>query len=98
MTKLGFEEVCVKTPRVSYVERSAGYVGSSIMKTVGLTPTAQATPKPRSLPWKVIRRGIRLTVLAPLAQIASVAGAGPSMEVVFRKATLASQRSDSPQP
>ncbi len=85
MAKVGFEEVCVRTPRVSYMERSAGYVGSSVMKSVGLKPTPQATPKPRSLPWKVVRKAVRVAVIAPLAQVAATAGAGPSMEVVFRK-------------
>jgi 2-polyprenyl-3-methyl-5-hydroxy-6-metoxy-1,4-benzoquinol methylase len=92
MTELGFEEVCVKTPPVSYIERSAGYVGSSLIEKLGFSPTPQAKPKPLSLPMKVVRRGIRMAVVAPLAHIASVAGAGPSMEVVFRKASECRQR------
>jgi hypothetical protein len=78
--------VLVRTPRASYLERSAGYVGSSVMTTMGMAATPQSRPKPRSLPWKIVRKGIRLTVIAPLAQVAAMAGAGPSMEVVFRKA------------
>jgi SAM-dependent methyltransferase len=85
MTELGFEEVCVKTPPVSYMERSAGYVCSSLMEKLGLSPTPQAKPKPQSLPERAVRKGIRLSVVAPLARIAARAGAGPCMEVVFRK-------------
>ena len=86
MGKIGFEEVCVKTPRISYVERSANYVSSSLIKTVGFSPTPQAKPQHPSLPWKVVRKGLRATLIAPLALLASVAGAGPSLEVVFRRA------------
>jgi SAM-dependent methyltransferase len=86
MTKLGFEEVSVKTPPVSYVERSMRYIGSSIVEKLGGTPTAQARPKPRGLPSRAIRKGLRMAVFLPVARLASLAGAGPSMEVVFRKA------------
>jgi SAM-dependent methyltransferase len=85
MTELGFEEVCVKTPPVSYIERSAGYVGSSAMEMLGLSPTPQSKPKPRGLLQRAIRKGLRMTVIQPIAHIASVAGAGPCLEVVFRK-------------
>jgi SAM-dependent methyltransferase len=87
MTDLGFEEVCVKTPPVSYMERSSGYLGSSVLEKLGFSPTPQAKPKARSLPLKVVRKGLRVTLIAPLAHIASFAGAGPCMEVVFKKAS-----------
>jgi SAM-dependent methyltransferase len=86
MTDLGFEAECVKTPSISYMERSAGYICSSLFRKIGFSPTPQAKPNPVSLPWKAARKGIRLAVVAPLAQIASLAGAGPGMEAVFRKA------------
>jgi SAM-dependent methyltransferase len=85
MGELGFEEVSVRTPPASYVERSIGYISSSILERLGFSPVSQAQAKQRSLPWRVVRKVIRLTLFAPLAQIASIAGRGPSMEVVFRK-------------
>jgi hypothetical protein len=85
MTELGYEQVCVKTPPVSYIERSAGYVCSSLLETLGFSPTPQSQPKPRGVLERVVRKGLRLTVIQPLASIASLAGAGPCMEVVFRK-------------
>jgi len=87
MTELGFEEVCVNTPQVSYVERSVGYVFSSVLEKLGFSPAPQARPKPHSFPWRAMRKGIRVALIAPLARIASFAGAGPSVEVVFRKPT-----------
>jgi SAM-dependent methyltransferase len=86
MSELGFEEVCVKTPPISYMERSAGYVCSSLIEKLGFSPTPQAKPKPLSLPAKIARKGLRVGVIKPLARVAAMAGAGPSMEVVFRKA------------
>jgi 2-polyprenyl-3-methyl-5-hydroxy-6-metoxy-1,4-benzoquinol methylase len=85
MSELGFEELGVKTPSYSYIERSAGYVCSSLLEKVGFSPTPQAVPKRRSFPLKVVRKGLRTVVVAPFAQLASFAVAGPSMEAVFRK-------------
>jgi SAM-dependent methyltransferase len=85
LTELGFEEVYFATPRVSYVERSVEYVCSNIIEKMGFSPTPQAKPKTRSFAWRAVRKGIRVGVLTPLAQLASLARAGPSMEVAFRK-------------
>lgn len=90
MTTVGFEKALVKTPPVSYVERSIGYLSSSALETIGFSPTPQSRPKQRSIPWRVIRKGIRLAVFEPAALIGSLAGVGPSLEIVFRKpSTLA---------
>jgi len=85
MTSLGFEEVYFATPRISYAERSMGYVCSNILEQIGFSPTPQAKPKTRSFAWKAVRKGMRVGILTPLAQLASLANAGPSMEVAFRK-------------
>jgi SAM-dependent methyltransferase len=85
MTEIGFTEVLIKTPAVSYVEHSAAYVVGTVLEKVGFSPTPRSQRKPASLPWKVIRKGLRLGMIRPLAHAASIAGAGPSMEVVFRK-------------
>jgi len=86
MSSLGFEELSVTTPRVSYIERSSGYVCSSLLEKLGFRPRAQANPKPISFPRRAVRKGVRVICLAPFAQVASSARKGPSMEVVFRKA------------
>ena len=85
LNDLGFEEVVVKTPAISYIERSAGYVASGVMEKMGFTPTAQATPQPLGFPEKVVRKGFRVAAIRPFAHVASWADAGPSLEVVFRK-------------
>lgn len=85
MNDFGFEEVCVKTPAVSYAERSTGYICSSLLETLGFSPTPQAKPHSRSLPVRVIRKAVRVTLISPLAKIASLSGRGPCLEVVFKK-------------
>jgi len=86
MISLGFEELYTATPPVSYIERSLGYVSSGLLEKLGFSSTPQAKPKPQGFLTKAIRKGLRLTFVEMFAQIASMAGAGPSMEVVFRKA------------
>ncbi len=65
MSSIGFEEVLMKTPGISYVERSVGYVSSAILENIGFSPAPQSRPKPLSLPRKAIRKGVRLAVIAP---------------------------------
>jgi hypothetical protein len=55
------------------------------MEKVGFYPTSQAKARPARLMEKVFRKGMRMAAVAPLAHLASLAGAGPCMEVVFRK-------------
>ncbi len=92
MAVVGFEEVSVVTPRISYIETSAAYVHSRMIERMGFSPTPQAKPRPRTLVRRAVRKGINLVSIAPFAQVASWAGAGPSMEVIFRK-PLKSNRS-----
>jgi 2-polyprenyl-3-methyl-5-hydroxy-6-metoxy-1,4-benzoquinol methylase len=92
MADLSFEEVQLKTPRVAYIERSLGYVGSTLLEKLGFSSTPQSRSEPRSLPLRMVRKAFRMAVVAPLAQAASMAGAGPSMEAVFRKAPCAAHQ------
>jgi SAM-dependent methyltransferase len=85
MNDLEFEEVCVKTPAASYIERSAGYVGGSVLEKMGFSPEPQAKANPKGIAERALRKGLRMTLIRPVAKIASMAGAGPYLEAVFRK-------------
>ena len=85
MNSLGFEEVSLVTPRTSYIEHSAAYLRSELISKMGTTPTPMSKRGPRSLPWRAIRKGLQLSLVVPFSQVASMAGAGPSIEAVFRK-------------
>ena len=83
---IGFEEVHIGTPPISYVERSMGYVGAGLLERLGFSPTPQANQQKKSpFAWRIVRKGLRLTFVRPLAHLASLSGAGPSMEGVFSK-------------
>jgi SAM-dependent methyltransferase len=85
MTSLGFQELSLITPRTTYVEDSANYICSEIAEKMGMSPIPMAKRGPRSIPFRLVRKALRLSMVAPFAEIASLAGAGASMEAVFMK-------------
>jgi SAM-dependent methyltransferase len=87
MRSVGLEEVRVGTPLVSYVERSVGYLCTAFIQRLGFGATPQSVRRPRSLLWRMARKAMRLGFVLPFALAASLAGAGPSIEGVFRKRT-----------
>jgi hypothetical protein len=87
MATLGFEEVVLSTSRITYVERSAGYVSSEVLQKAGFSPTPAAKATPKNIPWRAVRKAMRLTLVGPAGQLASIAGAGANIEAIFRKAS-----------
>jgi 2-polyprenyl-3-methyl-5-hydroxy-6-metoxy-1,4-benzoquinol methylase len=84
MLSLGFEEVFLSTS-VTYVERSVGYLSTEALKRTGFSPAPPAKAGPGSIPWRALRKLIRLTLLNPASHIAGIAGAGANIEAIFRK-------------
>jgi SAM-dependent methyltransferase len=85
LTFAGFKEESLTTPVCTYVEHSTNYVLDDVFAKLGV---ARAPLVDRKLPtffWRIIRKGLRLTALSFVAEVASVCGAGPSIEAVFRK-------------
>jgi 2-polyprenyl-3-methyl-5-hydroxy-6-metoxy-1,4-benzoquinol methylase len=87
MTSLGFQEVHLSTSSITYVERSVGYLYSEALQKVGFSPAPAAKATPRSIPWRALRKAMGLTIVNPAGHLASFAGAGASIEAIFRKAT-----------
>jgi SAM-dependent methyltransferase len=85
MADLGFEEVVVSTPVVSYLEPSLDYVLASFLQKLGFSPSPLAKEKRRTLLRRSLAKMLHLAIGAPFAHIASLAGTGPSIEAVFRK-------------
>jgi SAM-dependent methyltransferase len=85
LTSLGFQEISLFTPPTAYVEDSASYICSGVLQKIGISPLPMSKRGPRSIPFRAVRKALRLSLVAPYAQIASWAGAGPSMEAVFAK-------------
>jgi len=91
MNLLGLEEVYLATPPWSYAEYSLGYVLSNLQETLGLSTVSLAKRQSQGFIWKAMRKSWRLIFLAPWAHITSLADAGPSMHLVFRKPTADSE-------
>jgi 2-polyprenyl-3-methyl-5-hydroxy-6-metoxy-1,4-benzoquinol methylase len=85
MTSVGFQEISLLTPGTTYVERSASYLFSAALQKFGVSPTPMAISRPPRLPKRLIRKALRLSLIAPFGRLASVAGVGASMEAIFAK-------------
>lgn len=85
LTSLGFQEISLTTPRTSYLLHSVNYLCSGAMEKMGITPVPMSRQGPRGIPSRAIRKAFQLSVAAPLAEFASMAGAGPAIEAVFGK-------------
>lgn len=85
MKENNFLYVDIFTARTSYLEYSAGYLCGSIIQKFGGAPTPLAKVQRRSLAFRAVRKAFRMTAVIPFGKAASAAGAGASMEAVFRK-------------
>jgi SAM-dependent methyltransferase len=82
---LGFREISLTTPRVSYVKDSVSYLSSKAAEMMGITPVPMSSRGPRSIPFRAVRKAFQLLMVEPFAEIAARAGAGPSIEAVLGK-------------
>jgi SAM-dependent methyltransferase len=92
MTSLGFEEISIATPPISYLERSASYLRSGAAQKLGISTVPMSKEVPRSIPSRAIRKAMRLGLIGPFSQLASLAGAGASMEVIFARSASRSDQ------
>jgi SAM-dependent methyltransferase len=83
---VGLEEVSLTTNREVFIEYSSRYLIDRACGKLGISRAPLAQIKPPSLPFKVVRKMFRLTVLPVLNGMASIAGDGESLHVVLRKA------------
>lgn len=58
---------------------------SGRVEKIGISPLPMAKRGPRAITFRAMCKALQLSVVTPFAQIASLAGAGPSMEAVFAK-------------
>ena len=85
MTTLAFREARLTT-RNSYIERSVGYLYFELFRQFAASlPAPPSKPRTASFAWRAIRKLLRLAIVRPFAELASMAGAGASIEAVFVK-------------
>ena len=86
LASFGFDEILLRTSADCYVEKSIRYVLDDVAAKLGALRTPLATSDGTAgVPWRVIRKAIRLGFLWPFRQLAAVAGRGSAIEAAFRK-------------
>lgn len=81
----GLEEVSVTTAKISFVEHSTRYLVDDALRKAGIPRSALAEAGEPLLPWRVIRKGLRLTALPVVNWLIGLTGEGSIIEAVFRK-------------
>jgi SAM-dependent methyltransferase len=82
----GFDEVSLTTQREVFLEASLRYVLDGMLRKIGLEPHPLAQTQRAWLPWRIIRKGLRLTVLPLGMALTKLAGDGETIHGIFRKA------------
>jgi SAM-dependent methyltransferase len=82
---VGLEEVSLTSDREVFIEASTRYILDDVLVKAGIKRTPLAKTSRPSLPFRVVRKAFRLTVLPALNALASVAGDGESIHAIFRK-------------
>lgn len=85
MTTVGFSEVRLETPRITYVERSVAYLCSASFEKLGMEAAAQSRPKRATISVRIMRKALRLALAEPFAALESFAGAAGCIEGAFGK-------------
>jgi 2-polyprenyl-3-methyl-5-hydroxy-6-metoxy-1,4-benzoquinol methylase len=82
---LGLEQVLLTKNREIFLENSVRYLLDDMFQRAGLPRAPLARVKQPGIPFRVIRKAFRLTVLPVLSRIAALAGDGESIHGIFRK-------------
>jgi SAM-dependent methyltransferase len=84
---VGLQEISVTTNREVFVESSARYILDDMCRRVGIKRTPLANAAQPGLPFRIVRKAFRLTLLPVLNGLASLAGDGESIHAIFEKET-----------
>ena len=84
-TSAGLQVEQMRTPPANYIEYSAHYVIDDLLNGMGISRAPLGPASSASIPWKMVRKALNLTVLPLFAHAAASRGAGPIIEAVFRK-------------
>lgn len=83
---VGLHEVSLETHRNPAVGTSLRYVWDEVFRAVGIHRTPVVYRGEASLPWRMARKLVRVTILRALLAMAPMAGGGESIHAIFRKA------------
>jgi SAM-dependent methyltransferase len=82
---VGLEELQVLTARNSAFEASIRYILDDLLRSIRISRSALAHAVEPGLPFKIVRRLFRISIMPILAGAVSLAGAGESIHAVFTK-------------
>ncbi len=82
---VGLEIVSLTTNREVFIEQSMRYVFDEISPKFGYSRLPMAESPAPGIPWRLVRKAFRLTLLPMLTGLASLAGDGESIHAVFQK-------------
>jgi SAM-dependent methyltransferase len=81
----GLHQVSLETRRNPAVGTSLRYVWDDIFQALDIRRTPVAYRAQASLPWRVARKIVRMTVLRALLAMAPIVGGGESIHAIFQK-------------
>jgi len=84
-TNAGFRELLCSTPPACYAENSLYYLWGEFLKSMSRQPTPLSRAQGPGPVGNFVRKALRLTLRNPYRAVASWAGAGPALEMVFQK-------------
>jgi SAM-dependent methyltransferase len=82
---VGLEKANLFTGREVFIEKSVRYLIDEMFRRTGMTRTPLAKMEEPGIPFRVVRKGFRLTMLPILNAMAGLAGDGESIHAIFRK-------------
>jgi SAM-dependent methyltransferase len=81
----GLQEVAIVTPPGRYLEESTRIWFDDVARTVGARRAPLDLTARPGLGWRVMRKGMRLTLEALYSRLVSSCGSAPSLRAIFRK-------------
>jgi SAM-dependent methyltransferase len=90
---VGLEPISVTTHRELFFESSVRYLIDALMRRAGLSRVPLAEAGQAGVPWRVVRKAFRLTLLPVFSALASLAGEGESIHAIFQKPEAAAEHS-----
>jgi 2-polyprenyl-3-methyl-5-hydroxy-6-metoxy-1,4-benzoquinol methylase len=82
---VGLEEVSITTDREVFIEASTQYIVDDLLGKVGIDCIPRSRAPEPNLPFRILRKASRLTLIPVLDLFAALAGDGESIHAVLRK-------------
>jgi len=82
---VGLDTESITTDREVFIEPSSRYIFDEILAKAGIHRAPMSKAKRPGVPFRIVRKAFRMTVLPLLNGMASFAGDGESIHAVFRK-------------